>query len=158
MKTPGRIHHRPQMTVEEVEGTVGQNGKAILAELRALERGNPQLIKLRDAPAGLQLCAIAKGEDIQLLQMWGATGGESAHGLETRIQWITGRVYLNNTERMKVANLFQRARFRPISGSFGNFRLELDEGKAKAAFGPTELAKLRDAVLETAKLVRALKN
>lgn len=146
------------MSVEDVDKTVGPNGKAILNELRIIERNNPQLIKLKDTPMGLQICVIARDVEIQLVQMWGAADNEGAQSLETKMQWITGRVFLNNSERMRIATLLQRAHFKPTTGSYGNFRLGFDEAKTKTAFDATEMAKLRDAIVEMAKLVRSLKN
>jgi len=89
--------------------------------------------------------------------MRGTSGNEGASSLEARIQWITGRVFLNNGERMRVAALFTRAGFKPIPGGFGNFRLEFDGPGAGAAFGASEMTMLRGAILDTAKLVASLK-
>jgi hypothetical protein len=145
------------MTIEDVAGSVGANGRAILEELRAIANGNPHLIMLRETPVGFQVCVVAQGSTIPLVQMWGASGNESAHSLETRMQWITAGVFLNNSERLKVATLFQRAQFKPTSGSYGNLRLEYDEARTSIAFDLAEMTKLRGAILETAKLVASLK-
>jgi hypothetical protein len=145
------------MTIEELESTAGSNGRAILIELRGIAKGNPKLVRLKDAPFGLQVCALAQEAEIPIVQMWGASGNDSANSLETRMQWITGKVFLNSTERMKITSLFQRAQFKPMEGSYNNFRLEFDEPRTKVCFDSAELAKLRGAIVETAKLVASLK-
>jgi|WetSurMetagenome_2_1015567.scaffolds.fasta_scaffold24643_3 hypothetical protein len=145
------------MTIEELEMLMGSNGKAILEMLRGIANSNPRLIKLKDMPMGLQVWVIAQDSEIMIVQIWGASGNESANSLETRMQWITGRVFLNNTERLKVTSLFQRAQFKPIEGSYGNFRLEFDEARTKISFDAVEMAKLKGAIIDTAKLVVSLK-
>jgi len=145
------------MSVHDLEQSAGPNGHAILNEFKNLEKEFPKMIKLKDTARGLSVCVRAGEMEIELVQMAGATNDETAHTLESRQQWITKCIYLNNGERNRLAFLLQRAKFKPINGGYGNFRLKFEEGKDTVAFDKEELSRLRETVLEMAKLVQLAK-
>jgi hypothetical protein len=146
------------MSIQGVESTVGPNGKAILEEMRSIERQYPDLIALRDTDLGLHVLFTGSDMEVELVQMWGATGMENAHSLESRVQFITKRIYLDNGERNRISFLLQHARFKPCCGFHGNFRLEFDESKATVRFDKAYLTNLREAVVEMAKIAKAARN
>lgn len=145
-------------SIQGVESSVGPNGKAILSELRDIEKQLPDLIALRDMEQGLQVCFKGADMDVELIQMRGVGVGESANSMESRLQYITKKVFLDNGERNRISFLLQHAQFKPVSGQHGNFKLEFDEGKTSLKFDKAQMARLREAVVEMAKITKAARN
>lgn len=146
------------MSIEGVEASVGPNGKAILSELKAVEKQLPDLIRLKDTEQGLHVCFKSQDMDVELMQMWGDAGNESAHSLESRLQYITKKVFLDNGERNRISFLLQHAQFKPVSGQHGNYRMVFAEDKASLKFDRPQLNRLREAVVEMAKITKAARN
>lgn len=146
------------MSIQDVESTVGTNGKAILSELKAKEKQYPDLIRLKDAEQGLHACFKGPDMDVELMQMRGAAGNESANSLESKLQNITKKVYLDNGERNRITFLLKHAQFKPVSGQHGNFRLEFAEDKTSLRFDKAQLARLGEAVVEMAKITKAARS
>jgi hypothetical protein len=146
------------MGIQEVESSVGPNGKAILNELKAIEKQNPDLIRLKDTENGVQVCFKGQDMEVELVQMWGGAGNDSANTLESRLQFITKKVFLDNGERNRISFLLQQAQFKPMSGHHGNYRLDFSEDRTTIKFEKAQLAKLRDAVVEMAKITKAARN
>ncbi len=144
------------MSVEEVE-LGGPNGKAIVAELRAAVKQNPDILLIKDVERGMSVCYKGTDMEVELMQLWGASGNESANTIESKLHYITKKVYLDNGERNRVSFLLQHAHFQPVAGQHGSFRLDIGEG-APTKFDKVELSRLREAVVEMAKITKAARN
>lgn len=145
------------MTISELESASGANCKAIVAELRAAQKQNPDLVVLRDTEQGLSVNFKGQDMEVELIRMSGLSGGENAETLEHNIQYITKKVYLDNGERNRVSFLLQHAQFKPVPGQHGTFRLIFNEA-SPTKFDKAELTRLREAVVEMAKITKAARN
>ena len=145
------------MSIQELDSAGGSNGKAIIAELKAIEKQYPDLLVLRDTEQGLSICFKGTDMEVELMQMWGESGNESSDTMESRLQYITKKVFLDNGERNRVSYLLQHAEFKPVSGQHGSFRLAFGD-RASTKFDKAQLTKLRETVVEMAKITKAARN
>ena len=142
------------MSAQDFESGLGSIGRSILAELRAAERENPALLRLKEEAAWAVICFKGDDMDVELVQMWGGMG-ESPSRLESRLQFITKKVYLDNGERNRITFLLQQAKFKPVPGQHGSFSLDFGEGPEAPALDKASLARLRETVVEMAKITKA---
>ena len=145
------------MSIQELESTCGANGKAIISELKAVQKQNPDLVILKDTEQGLSVNFKGPDIEVELMLMRGAAGDENAETLESKLQFITKKVYLDNGERNRVSFLLRNAQFQPVPGQHGCFRLAFGEN-APAKFDKAHLTKLREAVVDMAKITKAARN
>jgi len=145
------------VSIEGVETTGGPNAKAIINELRAAVKQFPELLALRDTEQGLSVCFKGTDTEVELMLMWGASSGENANTMESKLQYITKKVYLDNGERNRISFLLQYSLFKPVPGQHGTFRLEFGEG-APTKFDKAMLAKLKESVVEIAKITKAARS
>jgi hypothetical protein len=131
--------------------------KAIVSELKAIVRQYPDLLALADTDSGLSVCFKGSDMEVELMQMTGASGDESTDTLESRFQYITKKVYLDNGERNRISFLLQYARFKPVPGQHGSFRLAFGS-TADVKFDKNQLTRLKEAVVEMAKITKAARN
>ena len=145
------------MSIEGVETTGGPNAKAIINELKSAVKQFPELLALKDTEQGLSVCFKGTDMEVELIQMWGASSGDYTNTMESKLQYITKKVYLDNGERNRVSFLLQHAQFKPVPGQHGTFRLEFGEG-APIKFDKAMLGKLKESVIEMAKITKAARN
>jgi hypothetical protein len=145
------------VSLHELEAREEANVKAIVAELKALVKQHPDLISLSDTESGLSVNFKGSDMEVELMQMSGATGNDLADTLESRLQYITKKVYLDNGERNKISFLLQHAQFKPVPGQHGSFRLAFG-ASSTVKFDKSQLSRLKDAVVEMAKITKAARN
>lgn len=145
------------MSIEELEATSGPNGKNIIAELRAAVKQNPETLELKDIENGMCVCFKGTDVEVELMQLWGSAGNENANKIESKLQYITKKVYLDNGERNRISFMLQHAQFKPVPGQHGSFRLDFSENST-TKFDKVELSRLKDAVIELAKITKAARN
>ncbi len=145
------------MSILELESTCGAKCKAIISELKAIQKQNPDLVILKDTEQGLSINFKGPDMEVELMLMWGPSGDENAETLESKLQFITKKVYLDNGERNRVSFLLQSAKFQPVPGQHGIYRLAFGED-APVKFDKVQLTKLREAVVEMAKITKAARN
>ena len=146
-----------RLSLQEMEMRTEPNVKAIITELKAIVKQYPDLVGLSDAESGV--CINFRGPDmeVELMHMFGASASELADTLESRIQHITKKVYLDNGERNKISFLLQSAKFKPVPGQHGTFRLTFG-ADATTKFDKNQLTKLKEAMVEMAKITKAARN
>lgn len=145
------------MSIQELELACGVKCKAIISELKAIQKQNPDLVILKDTEHGLSVNFKGPDMEVELMLMWGPSGGENDEVLESRLQFITKKVYLDNGERNRLSFLLQSAQFQPVPGQHGSYRLAFGES-APAKFDKVHLIKLREAIVEMAKITKAARN
>jgi hypothetical protein len=145
------------LSIEELEATSGPNGKNIIAELRAAVKQNPETLELKDIENGMCVCFKGTDVEVELMQLWGSAGNENANKIESKLQYITKKVYLDNGERNRISFMLQHAQFKPVPGQHGSFRLDFSENST-TKFDKVELSRLKDAVIELAKITKAARN
>ena len=145
------------MSIQELESACGVKCKAIISELKAIQKQNPDLVILKDTEHGLSINFKGPDMEVELMLMWGPSGGENAETVESRLQFITKKIYLDNGERNRITFLLQNAQFQPVPGQHGTFRLAFGEN-APAKFDKANLTKLREAVVDMAKIAKAARN
>jgi hypothetical protein len=145
------------LSIQELESTCGANCHAIISELKAIQKQNPDLVILKDTEHGLSINFKGPDMEVELMLMRGASGGENAEALESKLQFITKKVYLDNGERNRVTYLLQSAQFQPVPGQHGSYRLAFG-ANAPGKFDKVHLIKLREAVVEMAKITKAARN
>ena len=112
---------------------------------------------LKGTEQGLSVNFKGSDMEVELMLMWGPSGGENAETVESRLQFITKKIYLDNGERNRITFLLQNAQFQPVPGQHGTFRLAFGEN-APAKFDKANLTKLREAVVDMAKIAKAARN
>lgn len=140
-----------------MEAASGPIGKSIVAELRAAVKQNPEILALKDIENGMCVCFKGTDMEVELLQLWGTAGNENAKTIESKLQYITKKVYLDNGERNRISFLLQHAQFKPVPGQHGSFRLDFSENST-TKFDKVELGRLKEAVIEMAKITKAARN
>jgi hypothetical protein len=145
------------LSIEELEATSGPNGKNIIAELRAAVKQNPETLELKDIENGMCVCFKGTDVEVELMQLWGSAGNENANTIESKLQYITKKVYLDNGERNRISFMLQHAQFKPVPGQHGSFKLDFSENST-TKFDKVELSRLKDAVIELAKITKAARN
>jgi len=146
-----------RLSVEEVETADGPNGKAIVAELKAAVKQYPDLLELKDTEQGMSVCFKGTDIEVELMRLWGASGTENANSIESKLQYITKKVFLDNGDRNRISFLLQHAQFKPTPGQHGSFRLDYGD-KTSTKFDKAELTKLKEAAVEMAKITKAARN
>jgi hypothetical protein len=96
-----------RLSILELESTCGAKCKAIISELKAIQKQNPDLVILKDTEQGLSINFKGPDMEVELMLMWGPSGDENAETLESKLQFITKKVYLDNGERNRVSFLLQ---------------------------------------------------
>jgi hypothetical protein len=145
------------LSIQGLESRNEPNVKAIVIELKAITKQYPDLVVLSDTELGLSVCFKGSDMEVELMQMTGASGNEYADTLESRFQYITKKVYLDNGERNRISFLLQTAQFKPVPGQHGSFRMAFGE-TATVKFDKNQLTKLKEAVVEMAKITKAARN
>lgn len=118
---------------------------------------NPETLELKDIENGMCVCFKGTDVEVELMQLWGSAGNENANKIESKLQYITKKVYLDNGERNRISFMLQHAQFKPVPGQHGSFRLDFSENST-TKFDKVELSRLKDAVIELAKITKAARN
>ncbi|MEM0448424.1 MAG: hypothetical protein QW520_01190 [Methanomassiliicoccales archaeon] len=134
---------------------LGQRGLEILKELKNVEQSHPHLIKVVETERGFNVLFKDKDMEVELVQAYESEGGRPSLTLESRLQYITKKIYLDNGERNRVSFLLQQAKFKSISGQHGSFKLEIPEPEKDDKLDRLFLDRLEETVLEMAKIAKA---